>query len=185
MNKQKQIFEEELIPLLLKKSSIGLEILYDNYSALLFGVIRRIVQKEDIAEELLKITFIKIWNNFSQYNPAKDRLSAWLISIARNTALDKLRSPDALDKGQYNSIEDLLTRAESFRPSGFDSGTLELREFIETMDIEYKQILYLLFFAGFSQAEVALKLNIPLGTVKSRSRMAILKLRKHFDKLPV
>jgi RNA polymerase sigma-70 factor (ECF subfamily) len=183
LNEQKQIIEEELVPLLLKKSSRGLEILYDNYSAVLFGVIHRIIQNDELAEEILKNTFVKIWNNFSQFNPAKDRLDAWFINVARNNALDKMRSSGEIEKDQYRKVENILARAEGSRSFVFDPSNKEVRKLIENMDIEYREILYLLFFAGFSQAEVALKLNIPLGTVKNRSRMAIMKLRNHFDNL--
>jgi len=178
---QKSITEEELVPLLLKKSSNGLEILYDNYSATLYGIIQRIVQDEELAEEILKKTFVKIWNNIAQYNPSKDRLQAWLISIARNIALEKLQSSEAKTRAQYDQVQTILGRAEKSGPGSFNPNTSELKELINKMDIEYKQILYLLFFEGFNQNEIALKLNIPLGTVKTRSRMAIFKLRNYFD----
>lgn len=158
--------------------------MYDNYSATLFGVILRIVQNEEIAEEVLKNTFVKIWNNISQYNPTKDRFSAWLIGVARNTAFSKLHSNKDLNRGQYSSVDELLRQADSIMNSGLEPDIKHLKELISKMDIEYRQILYLLYFAGFSQAEVALKLNIPLGTVKTRSRMAVLKLRDYSEKLP-
>ncbi len=184
MSAPKQISEEELIPLLLKKSSYGLEVLYDNYSSSLYGVIQRIVQNEEVAELLLKITFIKIWNNFSQYNPSKDRLAAWMITIARNTALDKRYSSELQDREQYKSIDKILQDAMPVQASGHNVEVSGLKKLILGMEKEYSQILYLLFFAGFSQSEVALKLNIPLGTVKNRSRTAILKLRTYLDQIP-
>ncbi len=184
MNAEKQISEEELIPLLLKKSSNGLEVLYDNYSSSLYGVIHRIVQNEEVSELLLKITFIKIWNNFSQYNPSKDRLAAWMITIARNTAMDKRYSSEQQNKGQYKSIEKILAEATPLQAGGNTTEISGLKKLILEMDSEYSQILYLLFYAGFSQSEVALKLNIPLGTVKSRARTAILKLRTYLGQIP-
>lgn len=184
MSTPKQISEEELIPLLLKKNSYGLETLYDNYSASLYGVIQRIVQNDEVAELLLKITFIKIWNNFSQYNPSKDRLAAWMITIARNTAMDKRYSIEQQNKGQYKSIEKILAEASPVQAGGSSKEISGLKKLILEMDSEYSQILYLLFYAGFSQSEVALKLNIPLGTVKSRARTAILKLRTYLGQIP-
>lgn len=184
MKIKKQIPEEELVPLLLKKSPKGLEILYDNFSASLFGVIQRIVPNEEIAEELLNKTFSKIWNNISQYNPARDRLSAWMINHARNTAMESLRMTDSLNKSQYKSVENLMADADPAKLTGIGAECKGMKELIGKMDIGYSQILYLLFFAGFSQSEVALKLNIPLGTIKTRSRTAILKLRNYLDKIP-
>jgi len=181
LNTQKPISEEELVPLLLKKSSSGLEILYDSYSATLYGIILRIVQDEELAEEILKKTFIKIWGNIAQYNASKNRLQAWLIGIARNMALENLKSSGTKSRTQYDQVQTILGKAEKSGFGSFNPQTKELKELIDKMDNEYKQILYLLFFEGFNQSEVALKLNIPLGTVKTRSRMAIFKLRYYFE----
>ncbi|HNP49634.1 MAG TPA: sigma-70 family RNA polymerase sigma factor, partial [Bacteroidia bacterium] len=89
-----KITEEELIRLLSNREEKGIEILYDNYSAALYGVIHRIVQQDEIAEDVLQETFLKIWNNFGQYDSAKGRLFSWMINIARNASIDKVRSKE-------------------------------------------------------------------------------------------
>ena len=169
--------------ILARKGSNELEILYDNYASSLYGVIQRLVQNEEVSEEILKNTFIKIWNNFSLYNPAKDRLSSWMINIARNMAQEKVDSMESKSKDQYESIEKIISRAEPLKTGNLSRGMTGFNDLISKMDAEYSQILYLLFFSGFSQSEVALKLNIPLGTVRNRTRSAILKLRNYLDKL--
>ena len=78
--------------MLLAREAKGIEILYDNYSAALYGVIHRIIQNDEIAEDVLQETFLKIWNNFGQYDSVKGRLFSWMINIARNGAIDKIRS---------------------------------------------------------------------------------------------
>lgn len=170
--------------MLLNKNSRALEFLYDHYSATLFGVIHRMLQDDVNSEIVLEETIKKIWFNFSQYSAEKSRLTAWMIGIARNLAIEKMLSLNTLHQAKYNSIENIRSLADGKNLTNFNPDTVKLKEIVMNMDEEYRQILYLLFFAGFSQAEVALKLNIPLGTVKTRARMAIMKLRNIIEKLP-
>ena len=84
--------ENELVHAILTKDRNGAEALYDMYSSSLYGVIFRIVQHEEIAEDLLQDTFIRIWNSFSSYDASKGRLFTWMVNVARNIAIDKTRS---------------------------------------------------------------------------------------------
>ncbi len=86
--------EDELVALLKSGAANAMGILYDNYSGALYGVIVRIVEKEDAAEDVLQEVFIKIWKNISSYEPTKGRLYTWLVNIARNSAIDSLRVKD-------------------------------------------------------------------------------------------
>lgn len=156
-----------------------MEILYDNYSSALFGVIHRIVGKEDTAEELLQEAFLKIWNNFAQYDATKGRLFTWMVNIGRNLAIDKVRSKDFINQSKNQNIENAV-----FIPDpklAYDPDLIGIREIVRKLEPEYRQIIDLLFFEGYSQSEVAEKLSIPLGTVKTRSRAAITRLRNFFD----
>jgi RNA polymerase sigma-70 factor (ECF subfamily) len=174
-----KIEEDELIRLLAAKDKQGMEILYDNYSAALFGVIHRIVQREEIAEEVLQEAFLKIWNNFAQYDAAKGRLFTWMVNVGRNLAIDKVRSKDFVNQAKNQTLENAV-----FIPDPklvFDPELIGIREIVRKLEPEYRQIIDLLFFEGYSQSEVAEKLSIPLGTVKTRSRAAIMRLRNFFD----
>ncbi len=142
----------------------------------------RMLEDEALAEEVLQETLLKIRENISQYNPVKGRLSAWMIQVVRAIAREKMHSSASLKKFQYSSMEHLLSKTGPETPKHYNPETKGLQDVVNEMDQEYRQILYLLFFAGFNQSEVALKLNIPLGTVKTRSRMAIMKLRNYLDK---
>lgn len=158
----------------------GLEILYDNYSSALYGVIQRIVANDEIAEDVLQETFIKIWNNFPQYDKAKGRLFTWMINIARNSALDKVRSREFVSQRKNRELTNAVTMSEAGVFS-YNPDTIGLREMVGRLEGEYRQVIELLFFAGLTQAEAAEKLNIPLGTVKTRSRAALQKLKSGFD----
>ena len=175
-----KISEEDLISLLVKRDMKGMEILYDNYSSALYGVIFRIIGKDEIAEDVMQDTFLKIWNNFSQYDSSKGRLFTWMVNIARNQAIDKVRSKDFVNQTKNQSIDNAVSFIDMNTTASYNPDTIGLKELVKKLDVEYKQIIDLLFFEGYSQTEAAEKLGIPLGTIKTRSRAAILKLREHF-----
>jgi RNA polymerase sigma factor (sigma-70 family) len=176
-----RISEEELIRLLTERSERGLEILYDNYSAALYGVIFRLVQQDDVAEDILQETFIRIWKNFIQYKAEKGRLFTWMVQVARNLSLDKLRSKEFQNAGKNQDIGKAVFSGDPALSGSYNPETIGVREIVSRLEKEYKEVIELLYFQGFSQAQAADKLNIPLGTVKTRSRAAILKLRQSFD----
>src|SRR6478609_8576061 len=95
-----QIEEAALIKLLRSGNSKGLTLLYDNYSAALFGIIIRIVKENAVAEDVLQESFLKIWKNFSKYDETKGRLFTWIVNISRNTAIDKIRSSEFIHENK-------------------------------------------------------------------------------------
>ena len=163
------------------KNPEGMEILYDNYSSALYGVIHRMIRNEEIAEDVLQETFLKIWNNFKQYDPGKGRLFTWMVSVARNLALDKIRSKEFIQSRKNQEIGDAVSFPDLSSRDAFNPDTLGIKEMVRNLEPGYKEVIDLLFFNGFTQSEAAEKLNIPLGTVKTRSRAALLKLRQHFE----
>ena len=160
----------------------GMNILYDNYSAALYGVIFRIVKTQEIAEDILQDVFLKIWNNFSQYDPGKGRLFTWMVNIARNQSIDKVRSKDFVNQQKNQSLDKTVSFMDLDKSTAYNPDTIGIRELVGKLDEEYRKIIDLIFFEGYSQSEAAEKLNIPLGTVKTRSRSAIIKLRQQFEK---
>lgn len=97
--------EEELIVLLKEKNETGFHHLYDNYSGALYGVIFRIVQSKEYTEEIIQDVFVKVWNSIHQYDQQKGRFYTWMINIARNTAIDYLKS-----KGFQNELKTNLSQ---------------------------------------------------------------------------
>lgn len=167
--------------MLSERNTEGIEILYDNYASALYGVINRIVQRDEISEDVLQETFLKIWNNFSQYDPSKGRLFTWMINIARNLAIDKVRSKEFSQNQKNHPLSDSVSNTDFQKQPAFNPETIGLKEMVNKLESEYRQIIDLLFFGGYTQNEAAEKLNIPLGTVKTRSRAAIMKLRQQFE----
>ncbi|WP_256007087.1 RNA polymerase sigma factor [Pedobacter deserti] len=179
--KKISLSEEELISKLKCRDTLALQALYDMYSAALFGVISRIVQPSEVAEDLLQETFIKIWNAAESYDSSKGRLFTWMVNIARNLSIDKLRSKDYKNSGKNQDIENNVDFIDTLKTVTFNADVLGLKDIVTSLKPEYIQPLNLVYFKGYTHIEAAEELNLPLGTVKTRIRMAIIELRKHFN----
>ena len=153
-------------------------VIYDRYSGALYGVILRIVQFGEMAEDVLQETFIKIWRNAESYDDSRGTLFTWMLNIARNAALDKLRSSEYRQRKTNQSIEDLVGEVDSKQNSSFNPDVIGLREFVEKLKPDQQQLIDLIYYNGFTQSEAADELGIPLGTVKTRVRSALIRLRE-------
>lgn len=173
--------ESELIEAIRRKDKLGSEALYDMYSASLYGVIFRIIQHEEIAEDLLQDTFVKIWNSFDSYDASKGRLFTWMVNIARNISIDKTRSKDFRNSSKTEDIENNVLSKDMQSSNALNPEVLGLKELVAKLKPEHKIILDMVYFRGFTHTEVSEELEIPLGTVKTRLRNAIITLRKVFN----
>ena len=169
--------EELLIAQLRLQDQKAITHLYRNYSAALYGVILRIVKQEEVAEDVLQETFVKIWSAFSTYDEHKGRLFTWMLNIARNLAIDKIRSKQyrvsSRTQGMEASNVHQMVSSEAVRPEH-----IGVKEMTNHLNPDQKVIIDMMYFGGYTQSEVAEELNIPLGTVKTRARMAIKFLTK-------
>ena len=179
--KKISLSEEELVKALKNRNTIAVQALYDMYSAALLGVISRIVQPIELAEDLLQETFIKIWNSGESYDSSKGRLFTWMMNIARNLAIDKLRSKDFKNSNKNQDIENNVDFIDQQKKVSYNADTLGLKEMVTTLKPDFKNVLDMVYFKGYTHVETAEELNLPLGTVKTRVRMAILELRKKFN----
>ena len=177
---KKTLSENDLVQAIRQKDKIGAEALYDMYSGSLYGVIYRIVQHEEIAEDLLQDTFVKIWNSFSLYDPAKGRLFTWMVNLARNLSIDKIRSRDFKNNTKNQDIENTVNVIDEQRSTEINPDLIGVKELVKLLKPEQKSVLDLVYFRGYTHVEASEELGIPLGTVKTRMRMAIITLRKFF-----
>jgi RNA polymerase sigma factor (sigma-70 family) len=173
--------EEDLVLALRNRDKIAIEALYDMYSSSLMGVIARIVIDTAIAEDVLQETFIKIWNSFQSYSTEKGRLFTWMVNIARNLSIDKVRSKDFKNQNKNQELEINVTFIDEQRNTVYKPELLGIRELVEKLKPEQKAILDLVYFKGYTHVEVSEELDVPLGTVKTRLRMAIMQLRTYFN----
>ena len=174
------ITDEELVNALITKDKDSVGILYDKYSAFLFGIINRIVNSDETSEDLLQEVFVKIWKNIGSYDSSKGKLITWMANISRNLAIDKIRSKDYKNSKQNHDIENYVNIIEDERNDSFKPEFVGVKEMLNKLMPEQRTIIDLVYFQGYTQNDVSVKLGIPLGTVKTRIRSAILKLREFF-----
>ncbi len=151
--------------------------LYDAYGGALYGVVLRMVRSPELAEQVLQDTFVKVWRSAGSYDATKGRLFTWLVNIARNTAIDALRSAQYRHGQKTESLENIV-----HNPSGspLNPDVIGLREMVTQLDDKYRTLIELMYFQGYTQEEVAQATGIPIGTVKTRLRQAIRLLRRAF-----
>jgi len=169
--------EDALVQRLRARDEAAMTLFYDKYSAALYGVILRIVKKEEIAEDVLQESLVKIWHSFASYDASKGRLFTWVLNVCRNLAIDKIRSRQYRVGSRTQTLEDSSAMRQA-APSGFRPEHIGLQEMTNKLSPEQKQVIDLLYFGGFTQSEVAEELDLPLGTVKTRARAGIKVLSK-------
>lgn len=170
--------EEHIVELLEKGDKAALNLLYENYSDSLYGVILKITKNEELAQDALQESFVKIWKNSKKYDSKKAKLFTWLYRIARNTAIDKLRS--------FNnrfSKEVQIDKSDVYilPTSSLNQDVIDLKEHVTKLEEKYQIVLNALFFEGMTQQEASEELDIPLGTIKSRLKIGLRDLRKLFN----
>ena len=172
--------EENLVALLKQGSRDAFNYLYENYSAVLFGIIRRVINDESTAQDVLQDVFVKIWNNIAQYDASKGRIYTWMMNIARNAAIDKLRSKGEIMKGKIHTGEDVVFNVQDSKGTEQLTDAIGLRKMVGDLKPEYETIVDLAYYKGFTLDEISKTLDVPLGTVKTRMRAAMQLLRQKF-----
>ncbi len=168
--------EQELVVLLAEQNNDAFNYLYDHYSGALFTIINQIVPDKDLASDVLQEVFVNIWRKINTYDASKGRLFTWMLNIARNAAIDKIRSKGYRDNQRNQPILETENSAVamSSNPTVSDVG---LKKVLTTLNEESRKLIDLSYFQGFTHEEIAKLLGIPLGTVKTRIRTAIIQLR--------
>lgn len=171
--------ENEIIHQLQIGNEKAFEAVYTMYSKSLYGIIYNITRDEAVSEELLQDVFLKIWNNASSYDSDKGRFFTWILNIARNASIDRLRSKDFKNTRSNLKSDNFTDILESKTNTAGRLDAIGLEKYVEILEPICKKLIDLLFFKGFTQKESAEKLQIPLGTVKTRNRVCIDKLRAY------
>ncbi|SDS47203.1 RNA polymerase sigma-70 factor, ECF subfamily [Gillisia sp. Hel1_33_143] len=169
--------QDQLIAQLQAGNERAFERIYQLYSESIFGIIYTITRDKTVSEEILQDVFLKIWEKAPTYNPKKGRFFTWILNIARNASIDKIRSKDFKNKQlnlKSDNFVDILEAKSNFS-SKIDA--IGLQKYIDILEPVCKKLIDLLFFKGFTQKETAEKLDMPLGTVKTKNRVCIDKLR--------
>lgn len=170
-----KLLENHIVELLEERNEKAMSLLYDNYADTLFGVAYKVVKDEELAQDVVQESFIKIWKKSDSYDASKAKLFTWLFRITRNTAIDKLRSVSTkTDKEIQIDVSDVYNVGEqSIRPE-----FLDVKEHLDKIEEKYRIVLEALFFEGMTQQEASEELDIPLGTIKSRLKIGLREMRK-------
>lgn len=167
--------DKALILKLQNKDETALGLLYDKYSAALYGVILRICKDEDNAQNILQDTFMTIWNKSDSFDPDKGSFYTWAYRIARNKTLNFIRKDNKLIQ-----VEDLSVYKERTEEKNEAIDILKLKGSINTLEAHHQRAIELVYFNGLTHREAHEEMNVPLGTFKSYIRQAIKQLQKAY-----
>lgn len=172
---------------LLKQIAIGqpaaLEALYDRYNRLVFSVALAVVSDPQVAEEVTLDVFVHVWRGAKTYDPARAKATTWLSAIARHHAIDVLRWQRSRVDSQSLYLDDMPWQNDSDAPDAEEETELSLQrsriqDAVNQLPKDQRQVLLLSYFRGYSHQQIADSLRQPLGTVKTRIRLAMQKLKQ-------
>lgn len=169
--------QDQLIAELQAGNEKAFERIYQLYSESIFGIIFSITRDQKISEELLQDVFLKIWQNAKSYNSSKGRFFTWILNIARNAAIDKIRSKNFKNRKLNLKSENFVDILEEKNNFSAKIDAIGLKKYIDLLEPACIKLIDLLFFKGYTQKETAEELEMPLGTVKTKNRACIDKLR--------
>jgi RNA polymerase sigma-70 factor (ECF subfamily) len=158
----------------------ALTTLYDSTSRMVFGLILRIVSDRATAEEVLLDVYTQVWRQAASYDPARGAPLAWLMTIARTRAIDRLRSGkrDLQAREPLDAMGEISsTTTDPEQASVLSERQKLVRSALDSLSREQREVIELAYYSGLSHSEIALKLGQPLGTVKTRTRLGMMKLR--------
>lgn len=183
MNFVSNVNDDQLMKRIAQSDSSALGMLYDRYGRLVFSLVVIILGDAGTAEEVTQDVFVQIWNKAGLYNPQMGKVSTWLTRIARNRAIDMLRRHSVRPEGHQADFaegipETLPEPGDVEQTAEQDQDKSSLLKSIATLPEEQRRVLALAYFDGLSHQEIAELLGEPLGTVKTRLRLAMQKLRQ-------
>mgnify|MGYP001798099137 CR=1 FL=1 len=173
--KSKPPDESQLILRLQSRDRRALEVIFDSYGSILLNVIKRIVRDEDIAEDVLQEVLLKVWNQSQKYDGSKGSLFTWLVTISKNSAIDKTKTKDFRLSHESKLSPELVSIERE--DGNNDLERLYMKQVIDQLPPNQRKLIDLAYFQGYTQREISENLGLPLGTVKTRLRSALMHLR--------
>lgn len=170
-----------LVHRFLQRDVSAFEELYDRHSRIVYALVLRILQQASTAEEVVQDIFLQLWRNAAQYDGSRGPFVPWLLTLARNRALDQLRLKSERQRRCEDQTEELppVTTVPDFEGSLDEKRRAKrVRELMASLNPQQKRAIELAYFEGLSHSEIANALKEPLGTVKSWIRNGLLRLRE-------
>jgi RNA polymerase sigma-70 factor (ECF subfamily) len=168
-----------LLAAVAKGDQAAFERLYQATRAKLYGMALRILRRTDLADEVIRETYLKVWNSAAQFDPAIASPITWMMAITRNLAIDLVRKKPEISLDEEPDV--MQVSAESPDPLAGRSVTEELQRLLACMgalDEERRRLVLLAYYSGFSRDQLAAKFAIPVNTVKTRLRRALIEIRE-------
>jgi RNA polymerase sigma-70 factor, ECF subfamily len=176
---QAQITDVDLLKAIARRDESALAAIYDRYRVILFGLLVRILNSREEAEDVLQEVFLQVWHRAADFDETRGRPFTWLVTVTRSRGIDRLRSLAARERV---AIAGSKEATEEVSDAASDAYASEQRELVsnalDQLPEEQRRALVLAYFEGLSQSEIAAKLGAPLGTVKTRMRSGLMKLRE-------
>ena len=166
----------DIIHLLKTRDKKAIQLIFEHYGPVLLNIIFRIVKDKPMAQDTLQEVLIKIWKNGQSYKAENGSLFTWLTRVSRNAAIDKTRTKDYKLSEKSNTAVDLVNISE-FVGNEERTEKLYMRQLIDQLPSVQQKLIDLAYFQGYTQKEIAKFMDMPLGTVKTRIRLAIKNLR--------
>lgn len=172
-----------LIEQLRARSTVALAELYDRFGGLVYSMAQRVVGDRGAAEEITQDVFLRCWNSIERYNSSQGTLAAWLLAIAHHRAIDELRSRRGQARNRELPVDSFPSLADT--DPAFDEAMLrdEVRASLGVLPAPQREAIELIYWRGLTRREAADELKIPLGTLHTRLRLAMEKLRSSFGRL--
>ena len=169
-----------LLRLVADRQPEALGVLYNRYASTVLALGKRILGSLADAEEVLQEVFLYAWNHAGRYDAGRSSVSTWLVLVARSRAIDRLRTRKVVERTHETAHQEAPPGHAS--PEGVETVFVrerreKVRGEMEKLPPEQKQVLEMAFYEGLSQSEIAAKADLPLGTVKTRTLLAMKKLR--------
>ena len=175
--------EREWMKQIQSGNKLYLSKLYNRYHRILYGMIYNVIRTKEESEDLLQEVFVQAWEKADQYDPSRGTVYSFLVTMARNKAIDVTRSKAYKNQSKEDHIiNDFTLELQHDNPNPHEEIELheravKVREALSQLKKDEREVLYISYFHGLSQSEIAEKISIPLGTVKYRMRQGMIKLR--------
>jgi len=181
---QAKASDVELLRSVASGDEAALSLLYDRYRLILFGLVLRILHSRAEAEDCLQEVFIQVWRQASDFDEARGRPFTWLVTLARSRALDRLRAAGSRDRTAQEAARAVVEETSDAVTDAIRSERAAVvRRALDTLPEEQRRVLELAYFEGLTQTEIAARLGQPLGTIKTRTRSGMTKLRETLGSL--
>ena len=177
-----RLSEDKLIEGLKNMDGSAMSALYRMYSDSLYRVISTIVVIEEVAQDLLQETFIKIWKSFKQYDPGKGRLYTWMARLARNISIDYLRSVNYRNYTVSENLSESTQQIDQKFQVSYNPELIGVRDMTNILNEDQRSALDLVYFKGYTHVQAAEELNITVGILRSRLQSSITELRRTFNR---